>query len=128
MLNVYASNTLLTTATVTNTETVVCQLPGGIAVGAGKLVVICASATNTLGTAGVGIVAKVRRGTTTGGTLIDTFTLSGLVATNNAQVDGVTVDTPGDVANQQYCLTLTQTSATGNGTVTQAGLAVFVTQ
>ena len=71
----------------------------------------------TPGTAATAVIIKVRRGTTVAG--VEVGTLTSQVGTAGAPrvVPYHVEDVPGEVAGQQYVVTVTETSATANGTV-----------
>jgi len=77
------------------------------------------------GTNCTGLLFKLRRGTTTGGTQLGFNWQQTVVAGNFALCSGVYVDTPGIVANEPYSLTCTQTAATGAGSLSDVCLAAF---
>lgn len=71
----------------------------------------------TPGTAATAIVVKVRRGTTTGGTEVGTVESQTGAAGAPRVIPYHVEDSPGEVAGQQYVVTVTETSATADGTV-----------
>ena len=80
----------------------------------------------TTGTATTTVTPRLRRGTDTSGTVVgeaNAITV-GAAAGSNETFDDQAQDTPGDVAFQQYTLTLQQASATGNGTSLNACISV----
>lgn len=111
------STVLQTPTLVTTAETVIAILPGISDDLASDPVEIYARADITPGTTTSQLVLKVRRGTTTAGAQVGNSSQTDAAATVLQQVDITVQDTPGEVANQQYCLTATQTGATANGTV-----------
>lgn len=78
----------------------------------------------TLGTNTTGLTLRIRRGTTTSGTLVGVATPETVIAGNTGDFDINVVDTPGDVAGQQYVMTVQQTGASANGSVPQASLSI----
>jgi hypothetical protein len=78
--------------------------------------------------AGTGqLTYRIRRGTTTAGTLVNALAWQDAAAASTAYVrGGCYVDSPGSVAEQVYSLTMQQTGATGNGTVGDIFLAAMV--
>ena len=104
----------------TTTETVVATLPP-VNVTAGQPVDIAWSMDHSTGTGVTGVTVNVRRGTTTGGTLVQAFGPFAEAASTRIDLAGQCVDTQNaDVAGQQYVVTVTQAGATGNGTTNQA--------
>lgn len=82
---------------------------------------IAAQAGNTTTT----YTARLRRGTTAGGTLVNVATA--IPCTGNAifEASGAYVDTPGAVSAQQYSLTITNAGGSGNGLVNDVSLLAF---
>lgn len=80
----------------------------------------------TVGTAGVAVVVRVRRGTTAAGTLVGTATTDTAVAASKYTIPFDVIDTPGDVAGQSYVVTVTETSASASGTVNYASIGGFI--
>lgn len=69
------------------------------------------------GATATAIVCLLRRGTTTAGTQVNR-TGSITVTPGGGNIWAFTyTDSPGDVAGQQYCLTMAQTGASGNATI-----------
>lgn len=79
----------------------------------------------TAGTGTTAVAFRVRRGNTVAGLLVSGVDAHTLAAGNQANVIGFTVDTPGAVAGQQYCLTLLQTGATGAGVANDIVILAF---
>jgi len=78
------------------------------------------------GTSTTALVFRLRRGTTTAGTLINAAAWTHtLAAGNSAAMSGAYFDTPGAVAGQQYALTVVQTAATAAGTFNDGALLAF---
>lgn len=79
------------------------------------------------GTGTTAVVLKVRQGTTTGGTqvgatqTVSTGSTPGLDVTADIEV----IDYNPSQPLGQYCVTVTQTGATGNGTIQQATIEVI---
>ena len=69
---------------------------------------------------------RLRRGTTTGGTLINSGNGVGVTAAVNATLSGCYNDTPGAVAGQQYSWTLQGTSTAGAGTFLEGCMTAMV--
>lgn len=123
MHNVYIDTTLIAgTAPANAVETVALILPGNVSVPVGTLIVLEFAANLTTGASTTAIIGRVRRGTTTAGTLVGAAFTTQVGAALSASVDGQCADQPGEVAGQQYCLTLQQTAGTGNGSALFASL------
>ena len=71
----------------------------------------------TPGTAATDVVIKVRRGTTTAGPQVGTLTSQVGAAGAPRVVPYHVEDNPGEVAGQEYTVTVAETSATSDGTV-----------
>lgn len=88
--------------------------------GANRQVTVDAEGEITTGTGTTALVVKIRRGTTTAGAQVgQSQTITVPTAGNKVQFGIQVLDTPGEVAGQQYCCTVTQTGGTGSGTVDQ---------
>ena len=74
----------------------------------------------TAGTAATAVTVRVRRGTTTAGTLVGGAEPATVVAGNQYPLGFDALDFPGPVAGQQYVVTAQQTAATANGAVSFA--------
>ncbi len=110
----------------TTTETVLATLPPISTDGAAQQVSLQATAVFATGTGVTGVTLRIRRGTGITGTVV---AMSGsVVAAASTGIDlGVDgVDNPGEVADQQYVLTVQQAGATGNGTAQLAAIAAAV--
>lgn len=110
---------------VTTAETVVATVTIPSVPSAGLTVRILALLKFTLGTAATAITCRIRRNSLTG-TLVGVATPTQGTAGNtvDAHIEGE--DSPGEVAQQSYVVTVQQTAATGNGSCTQAEVAAFV--
>lgn len=118
--SVTAANVTVTTTT----ETVVVTLTGVSMPSGDGRVRLSGFVQMTLGTATTTVTVRVRRGTTTAGTLVgegNPIAIPSAAGTDAAFTTDVE-DTPGEVAGQSYVLTVEQAAATGNGTVLQAAL------
>ena len=71
----------------------------------------------TPGTAATAVVVKVRRGTTTAGAEIGTVESQTGAGGAPRVIPYHVEDVPGEVAGQEYVVTVTETSATADGTV-----------
>lgn len=99
-------------------ETNICTFTGVTTNGAGDMVLLSGLADITIGTAGVLVTARVRRGNLTG-TLLNTWTGITVVAGNTYLIPIEWADTPGEVVNQQYAFTIQVGSATAATTINQ---------
>lgn len=82
----------------------------------------------TTGAATTTVTPRIRRGTTTSGTLVgeaNAVTI-GAAAGSTEQFVALACEDRSDVASVEYNYTLTQAAATGNGTAVQGGILVFV--
>lgn len=79
----------------------------------------------TAGTAATAVVVKIRRGSTTSGAQVGSSITKGVSGGSVHTVPIEVVDHPGLVAGETYCVTVTETSATANGTVSYAFLAGY---
>lgn len=82
----------------------------------------------TAGTGTTACVIRCRRGNGVTGTVVGVAETDTLAAGSSESFPIQCVDTPGDVAGQVYSLTISQTGATGNGTVNSAASCVTVGQ
>lgn len=74
----------------------------------------------TPGTAATNVVLRVRRGSGTGGTEVGTATTDTATAGDDYTIPFSVVDQPGEVAGQVYSVTVTETTASADGTVNYA--------
>lgn len=81
----------------------------------------------TVGTNGVSGQLKIRRGTTTSGTLLADTGATTQVAAHLGQLFAIGVDTLTNVANEQHSLTLTIGSGSAPSTVSSAAILAFCT-
>lgn len=108
-------------------ETVICILPALTLPEDFAQVFLHWMANILAGTSTTALVFRIRRGTTTGGAQVGAAVWTHtLAAGNTAQVGGSYPDTPGAVANQQYCLTCSQTAATVAGTINDLALMAAI--
>jgi hypothetical protein len=111
------TNTLTNAALTTSTETIIATLPPiNIAVD-NALINLFWYLAVTIGTAGVSMTVRLRRGTTTGGTLVNVAVAATVAAASVYVFNGNYADTPGICAEQQYVLTGQVGSATANSTL-----------
>lgn len=87
---------------------------------------ILAYAKVTTGTNITTMLPLIRRGTATTGTLVNESNVvtAGAAAGSNECFFAWAFDTQSDISQAQYCLTLTQAGADGNGTVLESGIVV----
>lgn len=91
-------------------------------------VIIRATFNMLAGTATTAVVARIRQGNGTGGAIVGSAATVTLAAGNNGGGAISVEDTPAWLAapanGGQYCLTLTQTAGTGNGSINVGDLQV----
>ena len=109
------------------TETVICVTPPiNLPIDSAQVMLYWYIAAN-IGTGATAYVVRLRRGITTGAPQITAVGgTQTVVAGNGAVLGGSYVDVPGVVAEQQYALTVSQTAATGTGSITDVCLIAFV--
>ena len=78
----------------------------------------------TPGTAATAVVVKVRRGSATTGTEVGTVTSQTGAGGAPRVIPYHVEDAPGEVAGEQYVVTVTETGATANGTVSVATCSI----
>jgi type IV pilus biogenesis protein CpaD/CtpE len=111
-----------TTSIPTTTETVVATL-GGISTQSADAVVLLEGYLQIAsGAATTALTVNIRRGSLTGA-IVAVSEVDVALASSNYGVGVQVNDAPGEVASQVYVLTVTQTAATGNGSVTYASLS-----
>lgn len=124
LASVFTSTIIASPAT--NAETVVATT-GAINLAVDNApVILVAFIEITIGTSGVLLTLRLRRGTTTGGTLINVGNGATVVATNVVRHSIVYVDTPGAGAGLQYSLTAQVGSGAATSTVGDVGLLAMV--
>lgn len=119
-----ADVTLVTTAETSIITSDAVYLPTRTAV-----VVIVAVAQLTTGAATTTVTPRIRKGSGTGGTVLNDAVAEAVKAAAGSSEPFIAFALE-SVANEdtvQYSLTLAQAAATGNGTATQAAIVVFVT-
>lgn len=109
------------------TETVVLTLSDVNTPGPGATVNLYGVVNITTGTSSTDVVVRVRRGTTTGGTLIGTATTDTTTAADDYTIPFAVTDTPSDEANASYVVTVTETGAAADGTVNYVSLGGVIT-
>jgi hypothetical protein len=124
IFNQFVFATATGVATPTNSEGVIITTAGVSTGSQGDPVVIDWALSLTAGTSTTGVTINVRRGTTTAGTLVYTTGVLTAVAANSYNWSGRAVDVPGNVAGQQYILTVTQQAGTVAGTANDIVITV----
>lgn len=116
---------LTDTTVTTTTETVLLTFGGMTVSGPDSRIAIFGLVSMTHGTGATAVTMRVRRGTTITGTLVGEANALSVTAGNSSEQNFGVLDSPGEVAGQQYVLTAQFTAATGNSTITSAmGTAV----
>lgn len=110
----------------TTTETVAATTLPISTDGANQTVNLDCSGEVTPGTSTTALVIKVRRGTGITGTQVGTTQTLTVTAPNKTGFSVQVADTPGEVAGQQYVVTVTQTGAAANGTIDQAAIQAVI--
>lgn len=116
------TNPTADTTITTTTETVAATLSGLSTPAADSDVVLSGTVQVTAGTGTTALVVRVRRGTDATGTLIGEAETDTTTAGNLIAIAIQVRDTPGEVSNQSYVITVQQTGASGNGTISNAAL------
>lgn len=123
-----AFNTSTTDVTlVTTAETVIVSSGPATAPRQTTGVCVLAWAQLTTGTNTTSVTPRIRRGTSTSGTLVsgaDLITI-GAAAGSNEQYYAMACEERANVASVEYSFTLSQAGASANGTALQAGIIVF---
>lgn len=101
----------------TTTERVAATLPGISTDGSGDTITVRGVAIVVVGTGATALVLRIRQGTGIAGTIISESSSVSATAANIVIVTLAADDNPGDVADQQYVLTVQQTGATADGTI-----------
>jgi hypothetical protein len=119
---VEATFTTAATALVTIAETEVAETPRVQLHQQSPRVLVIAHAKLTTGAGTTAVVPRIRRGTSTAGTLVGDETGEAIKAAagSTEEFSAMVVDTPGGVDSASYVLTLSQTGATGNGSCVEA--------
>ena len=122
-----ASNTFVGPFPANDTETVVLITPPINEPIDNAQVLLFFSASLGVGAAVTSLTFRIRRGTTTAGTIIFLSPpIATVVAGNNYLGSFWYFDFPGVVAGQQYCLTVVQTAATGASVWTDGAMIAMV--
>lgn len=114
------------TSLVTTAETVLATSPPLSADGQAQSVIIDAVAGFTVGTGTTSVTVRVRRGTGITGTVVNSIAGVNVAAGNSVAIPIQAVDSPGEVADQQYVVTVQQAAATGNGTNVLSSIAASI--
>lgn len=118
---------LSNTTLVTTAETVVCTLTGISTPMTGRRVRLTAHASIISGASTTSMAVRIRRDSLTG-TLVgtsETDTIPGAAGTQ-ADYTILVVDTPAEVANATYVMTVSQTAASANGSVPLASMSATI--
>src|SRR2546423_5725345 len=120
-----ASTAILNSPIITTAETVIVTTPALNLPfdGAQVLLFIYCVITLTAGTSA--FTPRLRRGTTTGGTLINVAQAITVTASTTFEYSSWYPDSPGVVAEQQWSLTMTMTAAGANSTVQDVALVAM---
>lgn len=122
-----ASNNIAAATLVTTTETVVAVLPllaEALAGGGGYLIF---GDVNVLpGTAATGVNVRVRVGSTVAGAQVGVTDVHTVAAAAQQNIAFFALDAAGPRAGNQYCVTVQQIAATGNGTIIDANIVLDV--
>ncbi|SRR5579864_1090413 len=104
------------TSVVTTTETALAtSIP--LSTQGARSIYLHGQAVITAGTGATAFTLHIRRGSGTGGADVTTPTQVSATAGSQASYDFTVIDTPGEVAGQQYTLTVKPIGASGNSTV-----------
>jgi hypothetical protein len=127
-VSVYSTYSATDVNVPTTAETVVATIVVPSTPNSSSVVTVEASCQLTVGTATTSITPRLRRGSTVAGALIgeaDPLGVSGAAGSTEDVALSVD-DTPGEVVNQSYVLTVQQAAATGAGTSVQAEIKATV--
>lgn len=128
-LNQPAPSTTVVASPAAAAETVIATSAGLIVDTPQFLVVVRASVDLTIGTNGIAVTFKLRRGTTASGTEITSNPVWGpytVVATDEYQFSVAGTDAPGAVAGLKYSLTATVGSGSAPTTINVVYIEAFV--
>lgn len=112
-----SSNTIQNATIVTTAETVIATTPPIIQPIDNALVLVLWTFSIALAAATATLSMRLRRGTTTGGTLVNVSLAPTVTASATVMFAGHYFDTPGVVAGQQYSMCVVCGSAGANSTV-----------
>lgn len=124
----YSVNPTADVSVTTTTETVVATLSGVTLPRSGMTVQLNGWCELTAGTGTTAVTPRIRRGVDATGTLVGegNALAGGVVAGSATPWDVAGNDTPGDLANGSYVLTVQQTGASANGTSLTAWLQAII--
>ncbi len=108
----------------TTTETVACTV-AGVTIFAGENVRLLGFTQMTTGTGTTSLTVRLRRGTSTAGTLVGAAVTIQTTAGNTVAVPIGGEDSPGELASGSYVLTVQQVAATANGSAVSSELLVW---
>lgn len=111
---------------VTTAETVVASVPGATSTGPAMPVTAIYSGVVNPGTAATSLQIRCRRGVDITGAQVGPVYQPNCTAAVPLPVSGIWEDTPGELANANYVITVQQVAATANGSSTIGSAAVFV--
>lgn len=125
--NVYSGFATADVTVTTTAETVVATVTVPSTPNAGAVVTIEGHCQLSVGAGTTALTPRIRRGSVTGALVGEGNALAVSGAAGSAEEVDLTVDdTPGEVVNQVYVLTVVQTGATGNGTDVQSEIEATV--
>lgn len=110
----------------TTTETVIATIGGVTLPRAGLPVALSCAGSMIIGATTTAVTLRCRRGVDATGTLVQAAEVPTAIAGNQAVLAGAWVDTPGELANGSYVITVQQTAATANGTDVQLAATALV--
>lgn len=117
-----ATDTTITTTTETQGVTV-----GGVSTArGGQTITLMGTVVVDSGTGTTAVTPRIRRGSDQSGTVVHDAVAQETTAGNAETWFIQAVDAPGDVAGQEYELTVEQTGATADGTINFASLTAIV--
>jgi hypothetical protein len=121
-----SSNTLVATTIVTTAETVMLTTPPINQPIDNALILLFWEVEISLSAASTAVQFRIRRGTTTSGTLVNALSNTTVTAATVIRFCGHYIDTPGIVAGQQWSLSAAVLSASGNSTVQDGCISALV--
>lgn len=119
------NDTLVTASVTSTTETIVLLSPTFSLTYDNAPVGINAYLIFTPGTGQTSVTFRLRRGPLLTSTLVNVATPIVTTPGNAQDWSLVYIDIPGVVANQQYCVTMTQAGGAGNATISDACIALL---
>lgn len=124
----FRSDVTADTALVSTAETVVGTVAGIYAQTNGPTVFLAALVFVALGADQTSVKLRLRRGTTTGGTLVGELETvdAGVASAKGSPLAIRATDSPGEVSGQSYVVTVEQVGGVANGSVTQASIEADV--